>query len=206
MKFNCLPLGQLTTNCYIVSENNQALIIDPGAESERIVKFLTDNDLTPIAILLTHAHFDHIGAVDDIREYYHIPVYLHSLEKEWLMNPKLNSSIYFPLGDVKINSADHLFDMGDMSLGAFQFEVIHTPGHSPGGVTFIFAEQTTIISGDCLFREGMGRTDLVGGDQSILFNSIRELYKLPKHYKVLPGHGPDTTIGYEKDHNPFIKG
>lgn len=182
------------------------MIIDPGAETARIKKFLTDNDLTPIAILLTHAHFDHIGAVDDIREHYRIPVYIHPTEKEWLMNPKLNGSSYFPLGEVKMKPADYLFELGHMSLGAFQFEVIHTPGHSPGGVTFIFEEQATIISGDCLFKEGMGRTDLVGGDQSTLFNSIRELYKLPKHFKVLPGHGPDTRIDYEKEHNPFIKG
>lgn len=206
MKFDSLALGQLSTNSYIISNDDQALIIDPGADADKIHHFLTTNHLIPIAILLTHAHFDHIGAVDDIRSHYHIPVYIHPDEQEWLMNPKLNSSSYFPLGEVKVKPADHLFKIGNMSLGDFQFEVIHTPGHSPGGVSFIFAEQRTIVSGDCLFREGIGRTDLIGGDQAALISSIHELYKLPNDYRVLSGHGPETTIGYEKIRNPFVKG
>lgn len=206
MKFTNFSLGQLQTNGYIISNNGQALLIDPGAEAVRIIQFLADHRLTPVAILLTHAHFDHIGAVDQLRSQYQIPVYVHPAEKEWLMNPKLNSSSYFPLGDVKIKPADATFDMGDMSIADFNFEVIHTPGHSPGGVTFVFEDQSTLISGDCLFRGGIGRTDLIGGDQRRLFKSIEKLYQFPDHFSVLPGHGPETTIGYEKKHNPFIKG
>jgi len=201
-----LSLGELGTNCYIVSKNKEALIIDPGGEANRINHYLNQENIRPIAILLTHAHFDHIGAVDQLREKYHTPVYLHSAEKDWLMDPKLNSSSYFPLGEIIVKPADHFFEIGKMSLGEFNFDVLHTPGHSPGGVSFVFNELTTVISGDCLFQGGIGRTDLVGGDQLTLIQSIKKLYQLPDKYSVLSGHGPETTIAYEKKYNPFVKG
>jgi len=205
MEFTRLTLGQLQTNGYIISENGQAVLVDPGAEADRIIHFLTEQDLTPLAILLTHAHFDHIGAVDALRSQYRIPVYVHPAERKWLMDPKLNSSSYFPLKDIKVKPAYATFELGKMKIADFTFEVIHTPGHSPGGVTFVFEKQSSLISGDCLFRGGIGRTDLIGGDQQTLLESIRKLYQFPDHYNVLSGHGPKTTIGYEKKYNPFIK-
>src|SRR5690625_5154056 len=107
-----MSLGELGTNCYLVSENNQALIIDPGAEANRISHYLKQKGLTPIAILLTHAHFDHIGAVDQLRDPYNIPVYLHSAEIDWLMTPELNSSNNFPLGEIKVKPADFMIELG----------------------------------------------------------------------------------------------
>ncbi len=206
MRFHKLSLGQLGTNCYIVAKENEALIIDPGAEANRVIDYLKQNELNPIVILLTHGHFDHIGAVDVLRDHYKIPVLIHPTEKEWLMNPELNSSSGFPLGEVIMKQPDELIELGEAEYGQFKFEIIHTPGHSPGGVSFIFEHEETIISGDCLFNGGIGRSDLVGGDQAVLISSIRQLYKLPDHYRVLPGHGPDTTIGSEKKHNPFVRG
>ena len=205
MQFYQLSLGQLGTNCYIVANKKQALIFDPGAEADRVINYLTEQDLAPIAILLTHGHFDHIAAVDQLREHYQIPVSIHAAEKEWLMSPNLNSSSYFPLGEVVLKPADHLIELGNSWFDGFDFNVIHTPGHSPGGVTFIFENEATIISGDCLFKGGIGRTDLVGGNQAELIDSILKLYNLPDHFKVLSGHGPMTTIGEEKVHNPFIR-
>lgn len=200
-----MSLGELGTNCYIVSKNKQALIVDPGGEANRVNHYLNQAKLTPVAILLTHAHFDHIGAVDALRDEHKIPVYVHPEEKDWLMDPKLNSSSYFPLGDMIIKPADFLFEIGSMSLAGIEFEVLHTPGHSPGGVSFVFADQATVISGDCLFQGGIGRSDLFGGDQAILYQSIKRLYQLPDHFDVLSGHGPKTNIGHEKNHNPFVQ-
>lgn len=206
MQFTCLPLGQLQTNSYIISKNNEALIIDPGGDANRLIQYLTKHGLNPIAILLTHAHFDHIGAVDDIRAEYQIPVYVHQNEEEWLMDSKLNGSKVFPVGEIKLKPVDHTFDIGETILSGFKFEIIETPGHSPGGVTFVFKDHATLISGDCLFREGIGRTDLIGGDQETLVKSIQKLYQFPDHFKVYSGHGSETTIGYEKRHNPFVRG
>lgn len=205
MEFHQLGLGQLQTNCYIVAHNNRALIFDPGEEADRVIYFLTQHNYTPIAILLTHGHFDHIGAVDQLRDYYQIPVSIHQLEANWLSDPHLNSSSIFPLGDVIIKPADQTIELGETEIEDFKFNVIHTPGHSPGGVSFIFDSEATIISGDCLFQSGIGRTDLVGGNQADLYDSIMKLYQLPDHYRVLSGHGPSTTIGYEKQTNPFIR-
>lgn len=205
MKFHQLSLGHLGTNCYIVAKENAALIIDPGAEAERVIYFLKQYDLNPIAVMLTHGHFDHIGAIDQLRDYYQIPVSIHPAEQDWLNTPELNSSNNFPLGEIIMREPDELIELGVIEYGQFKFEVIHTPGHSPGGVSFIFEQEETIISGDCLFNGGIGRTDLVGGDQVTLITSIQELYQQPDHFKVLSGHGPITTIGKEKKSNPFVR-
>ncbi|MBM7542408.1 MBL fold metallo-hydrolase [Amphibacillus cookii] len=205
MHVETMSLGQLGTNGYIIYQDDQAIIIDPGAEAERIRAFITKEALNPIAILLTHAHFDHIGAVDEIRDTYSIPVYLHESEAEWLTDPSLNSSKYFPLGEITARPADGYFKIGKMVIGSFKFEVVHTPGHSPGGVSFIFETDQLAFVGDCLFRMGIGRTDLPGGDHVTLIDSVRnKIYRLDANYKVLSGHGPETTIGYEKVHNPFV--
>lgn len=207
MKIKGLSLGPLGTNCYIVYKDNKALIFDPGGDAQLIDQFLTSNNLTPIAILLTHAHFDHIGAVDDVRKKYNIDVYLHENEFDWLENPELNRSIH--MGDefiVKTNKPDQKVEVGQLEIGPFTCEVIHTPGHSPGSVTYIFHDDQFIVSGDVLFHQGIGRTDLPEGSLDELAHSIlNKLYILPDRYDVYPGHGIQTTIGDEKRHNPFTK-
>lgn len=205
MEYKKLSLGPLGTNCYLLYKEDVALIIDPGAEADRVIHTLTQIEKTPKAILLTHAHFDHIGAVDQIRAHYDIPVYLHKSEEGWLADPALNSSKFFPVEDIIMHEADFDLNEGPMSIATFDFLVLHTPGHSPGGVSFVFDEDQVVVSGDCLFKNGMGRFDLPEGDKDILLHSIREvLLKLPDHYLVLPGHGEMTRIGNEKKMNPFI--
>lgn len=206
MKIAKFSLGPLGTNCYIIHNEKEALIFDPGAEGDRVINYLNENKLEPLAILLTHAHFDHIGAVDHLRKTYKIDVYGHELEAKWLEEPSLNRSNQFIGNEIKTEKPEHLLTEGELSLGQFNFEVIHTPGHSPGSVTFIFHKAGFMVSGDVLFLQGIGRTDLPGGSFEVLKNSLQEkLYKLPEAYVVLPGHGENTSIGYEKSNNLYVK-
>ncbi|TMN20965.1 MBL fold metallo-hydrolase [Lentibacillus cibarius] len=205
MQIKCIPAGPLSTNCYIVSDKAEALIIDPGGDFETIVNYLNDVGVTPEAILLTHAHFDHIGAVSQLRSYFGSDVYLHASEQSWLEDPVLNGSLTFMRTEITTATAEYSLVPGNLQIGTFSFEVIHTPGHSPGSVSFLFHNASFIVSGDVLFNGGIGRTDLPGGDIKQLERSIREsLYQLPDVYTVYPGHGPETTIGNEKRQNPFF--
>jgi len=183
--------------------------MDPGEESGRIINKVKSKELTPVAILLTHAHFDHIGAVDSIRDRYTIPVYIHEEEQGWLSDPRLNGSAKYPgLPDVRTRKADKLIsDEGMMIVGPFEFEVRHTPGHSPGSVSYIFGSSRFAIVGDTLFQQGVGRTDLPGGNTGILLTSIHDkLLSLDDDFIIYPGHGPSTTPEEEKDSNPFLNG
>lgn len=200
-----LPLGPLQTNCYIVYKNNDALIIDPGAESEKIIHFLNEKKLKPLAILLTHAHYDHIGAVDDLRNEYHIEVYLHEQEASWLEEPDYNGSGRYPGMEIQTERPDQKLTEGKLSIAPFECEILHTPGHSPGSVSYIFHQEEKIFSGDVLFKQGVGRTDLYGGDAAEIIKSIRQkLYRLPDTYKIYPGHGISTSIGEQKRSNPYV--
>ncbi|MCT2537554.1 MBL fold metallo-hydrolase [Aquibacillus koreensis] len=205
MNVEKLELGPLGTNCYIVHKEGLALIFDPGGDRNKLIQFISEKELKPVAICLTHAHFDHIGAVDDIRDFYGINVYVHELEREWLSNPELNGSGLFPVGEVKCKDADQYVHTGEWNIEGFAMEVRHVPGHSPGGVIYIFHKDHLIIGGDCLFHGGIGRTDLFGGDMNQLLTSIREqFFTLPDDYLVLPGHGSNTSIGFEQNNNPFL--
>lgn len=207
MKVHSMSLGELGTNCYIVYNEYDALIIDPGGDPEKVIDFLKFEDLKPQAILLTHAHFDHIGGVDDLRKHFNLDVYLHENEANWLEDPRLNRSTAFTRKEVRTARPDHLIQPGKMKLSSFEFDVIHTPGHSPGSVSYLFVNEGFIISGDVLFQQGIGRTDLPGGSMAQLEKSIRQsLYLLDDNYIVYPGHGMHTTIGAEKRNNPFVPG
>jgi len=210
MKWKQIPLGPLQTNCYIVyDENKSCLIVDPGDNPKKLATVIEQLELKPEAILLTHAHFDHIGAVDRIRDKYGIKVYIHEKEKDWLSDPALNGSRHFMLNEpIKARPADHLIkDEGVMSLGSFKFEVFETPGHSPGSISIYFSDAEFVLAGDSLFNGSIGRTDLPGGNHNQLIKSIHDkLLTLPEQTEVLPGHGPTTTIGLEMDSNPFLNG
>lgn len=205
MEVKQYTLGQLGTNGYILVKGDSLLIIDPAGEPNRLINEIELINKKPMAILLTHAHFDHIGAVDDLRDHYNLPVYLHENEHDWMDNPALNGSKYFPVKEVICRKADKSLKPGLMVMDAFEFTVIETPGHSPGGVAFVFEDDELAISGDSLFKLGIGRTDLPLGDYDTLMNTIKEkLFKLPDAYTIYPGHGPKTTIADEKRLNPFV--
>ena len=210
MKWQQLPLGSLQTNCYIVENPDRScLIFDPGGEAKKLISLLQSRSLKPLAILLTHAHFDHIGAVEEIRETYHIPVYVHKQEEKWLLDPALNGSQFFSVIEpIKVNPADQLIqNEGQMKMADFTMTVFHTPGHSPGSVSYYFENEGVVIAGDALFQGSIGRTDLPGGNQSMLLKSIHDkLLTLPEETYVLPGHGGVTTIAAEMDSNPFLNG
>lgn len=210
LKINQMELGPIQTNCYIVSNDaKECLIFDPGEEAPKVISFLKKKELTPLAILLTHAHFDHIGAVDALRDEYSIPVYLHRLEKDWLSRPNLNGSGKYPMvPDYRLREADILIDgEAELVISTFHMELFHTPGHSPGSVTYSFGDEGFAIVGDTLFRGSVGRTDLIDGSEKKLLQSIRDsLLTLPEHMVLFPGHGPETTPQQEAATNPFLGG
>lgn len=204
MHIETFSLGPLGTNCYIVSKDKECLIIDPGGDAPIIDQYLESEGLKPLAILLTHAHYDHIGALEEIRKTHNLEVYLHENEKHWLEDANLNRSSFFVEGGFSMKAPENILTAGKLDIGPFSCDVVHTPGHSPGSVSFIFKEHDFVVSGDVLFRRGIGRTDLPEGSIEQLADSIAShLYKLPDNFIVYPGHGPQTAIGEEKESNPF---
>lgn len=209
MKWSQVPLGQMQTNCYVLEkEDSTCLIFDPGSEGEKLIKFLREKGLNPVGIVLTHAHFDHIGAVDVIRNEYSIPAYVHINEKDWLTTPSLNLSDFMKVGKIQVQEADVLIHgEQELTIGGFTFQVLETPGHSPGSVSLYFADEGIVVAGDALFNGSIGRTDLPGGNREQLLQSIHEkLIGLPEETTVLCGHGSVTTIGNEMNSNPFLNG
>ncbi len=205
MKYETLIAGPLETNCYLVycQETLECAVVDPGAEAIRIFQLIAGKGLKPAVMLNTHGHVDHIGANKDIKEKFNIPLYIHSADSS-LLEEVQQSEIGIFLGARDSPSPDHFLNDGDkIKIGKSFLRVIHTPGHSPGSVSFL--GDGFLLSGDTLFSGGVGRTDLPGGSWKEMENSIKnKILTMPDEMIILPGHGPSTTVGKEKSSNPFI--
>lgn len=198
-------------NTYLVwdSETKEAAIIDPGcfntSEQNELTRFIDQHKLKPTLLLNTHAHIDHVLGNAFIKQYYQIPFYIHAKDLPVLHSLSDVARMY-GVPATPSPAPDKLIDEGDtISVGTLNWKVFFVPGHSPGSVAFYHQASGTLLSGDVLFYESIGRTDLPGGDYYTLMNSIQtKLLSLPDVTKVYSGHGPATTIGYERRHNPFI--
>ena len=204
MIIETLVVGPFASNCYIVGSEStkEGMIIDPGAEANKILESVKDLGLDIKFIGLTHGHIDHVGALKEVKEATGAEVAIHASDADSLRGRSL--STIFGLSYPALDPPDRLLKGGDsIDIGDLHFLVLHTPGHTPGGVCFL--GQEVVFTGDTLFNYGIGRTDLPLGSYSELMNGIHtKLMVLPDDTVVYPGHGPDTTIGNERRANPFI--
>jgi len=210
MQIKTLILGLYENNSYILRENQTSkdcIIIDTALNATGILDYLKDNELNPVAIVLTHGHIDHIFGLRSLRESYpKIEVYIHKLDAHMLTDGQANlSSLSGTL--FKTQAAEHIFDEPDiLKLAGIELQVFHTPGHTPGGVCFYNKQANVLFSGDTLFADCVGRTDFPNGSmQQLIENIQKKLMTLPDETDVLPGHGPKTTIGQEKKHNQYLQ-
>lgn len=199
-----MPVGSYQANCYIVfNDENEAIIIDPGAQPFDILKAVEERNLKVSKILLTHAHPDHFGALKEVREKLNVPAYISTKDEVMLEDRSGNLGEMLGIKSETLK-ADVIFNENDyIDFGNKKIQVILTPGHTPGGACFLLDD--ILFTGDTLFSGSIGRTDLPGGDYDTIMESLRELMNLPADTIVLPGHGPETTIAQEKINNPFIR-
>jgi glyoxylase-like metal-dependent hydrolase (beta-lactamase superfamily II) len=204
VKIHTMVVGRLQTNCYILQSNTNAIVIDPGDEPERIVRFVHDMKVKPSQIIATHTHFDHVLGVDRLRSELKIPFLIHHDDLPMLesMQSRVRDMMRFEVP--RPPQVDGYLKDGDLlKLGDETIHVLHTPGHSPGSISL--SGDGYVFTGDALFNQSIGRTDLPGGDLKTLIHSIQEqLFRLDDDATVYPGHGPETTIGDEKLANPFV--
>lgn len=199
-------VGPVCTNCYLLvnHKTGELLVVDPGDKAQLIEKQIEKTGAKPVAILLTHGHFDHAGAAEELADKYQISIYAHEAERETLEDPGLN--LCGMIGEHKVYHADiFVKDEEVLNLAGFSIRVFFTPGHTIGGCCYYIADEKILFSGDTLFQESVGRTDFPRGSASDLIRAIREkLMPLPDDVTVYTGHDESTLIGYERMHNPYL--
>jgi glyoxylase-like metal-dependent hydrolase (beta-lactamase superfamily II) len=213
MKIDCLVLGAYETNCYILRESKSAgdcLIIDTGLEAGGLIDFLCEYKLNPVAVVLTHGHIDHINGLAQLRKNFSgVKTYVHKHDAKILTDQQSNLSFLAGLGPAANDAVEADFTLEEGSIveqAGIKLEVLHTPGHTPGGICLHSKKEQIIFVGDTLFADSIGRTDMPGGSMTQLIKSIKEkLLTLPDETIVYPGHGPQTTIGRERTHNPYLQ-
>ncbi len=203
MIIKCLPNGMFDSNCYIIIENNKGIIIDPGVGSKYILDLVEKNEVNIEYIILTHGHIDHICSVDEVRESTKAKVLIHEEDAAALTDAQFNGSVMFT-GAKSFKKADGFIKDGDiLDVDGLTIEIMHTPGHTPGGICIKAGDN--VFTGDTLFRRTVGRTDLGNGNHYDLINSIKgKLLTLSDTVTVYPGHGEYSTIGFERKNNPFL--
>ena len=206
MDYKKIVTGRIETNTYVIpNDSGDCLIVDPADNCGEVIAYIKENKLNPLAILLTHGHFDHImGVTEIVGEYDDAEVYIHDGDKGMLGNPARNGSAYFGESFTFSKSINPLAE-GVMRVGEFEFKVLHTPGHTQGGCVFVF--DGVCFCGDTIFAGSVGRTDLPGGDHGQLIGCINEkIMALPPETTLCPGHGGRTTVEREKRSNPYLRG
>jgi hydroxyacylglutathione hydrolase len=207
----CIPVGALAANCYLVTcpETRETMVVDPGDNAEDILARIGELGVNVVSIVHTHGHFDHISATEAVQARLPtpVPVAAHPADG-YLYSPEARSTgrqFGYPLPEHCITPDTPLADGETINVGTLQLRVLHTPGHTPGSVSLVCGD-ACVLSGDTLFRRGIGRTDLPGGDEDRIYGSLlTRLYTLPEQLLVLPGHGESTTIGEERRGNPFVR-
>lgn len=197
MEVQTIQVGYYAVNCSLLIDGASVYFVDPGFEGERLIELVRSRGLSPKGILLTHAHFDHVGAINTLqKEYSELPVYVHPNDLVVLNHPLNSAPPEYP----KIKAPVNIRDARELDF----LEVIETPGHTPGGVCYYLKDEKLLLSGDTLFASSIGRTDFPGGSMSAMMASLKLLAALPDDTRVIPGHGALTSIGFEKSTNPYL--
>ena len=205
MKIHCIVTGAFQTNCYILSnEEKECLIIDPGDGPDEIEAYLKANALTVIGYPTTHGHIDHVAQLAEIHRRYPAPIGLHPLDAKWAFTETNSYQPYYDTPAAPSSIERDYADGQHWKDSSFGYDILFVPGHSPGSVAFYFKEEAVVIAGDTLFKGSIGRLDLPGGNEPDMIQTLKRLSALPDETRVLPGHGPETTIGLEKQTNQFI--
>ncbi len=201
------PVGPIQANCYIVGdeETRTGVVIDPGDEAERILERVRANQLEVVYILNTHGHFDHVGGNKKLKEATGGKIAIHSDDASYLDRIAETAAVWGMRAENSPPPDILLSDGQVLEAGGLRFKVLHTPGHSPGSVSFVMEVAQIVFTGDLIFAGSIGRTDFPGGDYNKLIRSVREkIFPLGDDFRILSGHGPVTTVGHEKLHNPFF--
>ncbi len=205
IRLDCIRVGMLGTNCYLVAndENKEAIITDPGDNADFIAKCVEEKNVKPVAVFLTHAHADHILALEEIRDKYDIPVYVHEADEDMLKDGYKNLGMV----EILLNEKDVKLKGGEeLNVAGLKIQVLHTPGHTPGGTCYYFPEGGFVLAGDTMFYRSWGRTDFPGGDERALMESIHtKLLPLPEETLVYPGHERATDIKGERRMHGYVE-
>ena len=205
MQIRRLVLGELETNCYIVWDSSkQALIIDPADEAEKILSLVRKEQLQVVAVVLSHAHFDHMLAAEAVCSAVNAPLYVGRGDADAMTDPARNlSRLFDPANSLCIFDYSRVSEQDRIEIGDLVFTVLETPGHTPGCICLQCGD--CLFSGDTLFEDSIGRLDFPGGNTAAMYASLQRLVRLPVDTRVFPGHGPSTTIGREIAHNPYLR-